>query len=638
MRQLTPREIVAELDLHIVGQQDAKRAVAIAVRNRWRRQQLPEDLRMEISPKNILMIGPTGVGKTEIARRLAKMTNAPFVKVEATKYTEVGYYGRDVESMIRDLVESAISLVQSSEREKIQEKAEKKVEERLLDLLVPLSAKDAEPPQNAGSSKSARKHGLKVTRRETPEGKELHIKGILPKEQATTLTKMMESLAESLGILPEGKSLKDDPQFQNLLNEDYVIKPGDLPPEMQAMLEKLESMTKNGDAENADGTDASDSSVSASSTADSSTSNPSLEKGEAGKASKNAGASGNCCDDGDVEDEDDMDFEDEDDVDDSDFDDSDDEDDDDADSDDDDEAVSESARKLAAELRESLRAQLKRGELENRVVQLTMKKKAPSPFMMINGGNDMLDSEMSGLFDKILPHKSVQREMTVKEARRVLLDAECDAMIDEEKVHAAAVEMAENTGIIFLDEIDKIVASEGTRNADVSRQGVQRDLLPIVEGTTVQTRYGYVKTDHILFIAAGAFHRNKPSDLMPELQGRFPIRVELKDLTQEDFAKILREPKNSLPKQYEALLKTEGVEVVFEDDAIEALAAYAWKVNQTSQNIGARRLYTILERLLEELSFEASEIGMGRVVINAAYVRQRLQDVSEDEDLSRYIL
>ena len=638
MRQLTPREIVAELDLHIVGQQDAKRAVAIAVRNRWRRQQLPEDLRMEISPKNILMIGPTGVGKTEIARRLAKMTNAPFVKVEATKYTEVGYYGRDVESMIRDLVESAISLVRSSEREKIQEKAEKKVEERLLDLLVPLSAKDAEPPQNAGSSKSARKHGLKVTRRETPEGKELHIKGILPKEQATTLTKMMESLAESLGILPEGKSLKDDPQFQNLLNEDYVIKPGDLPPEMQAMLEKLESMTKNGDAENADGTDASDSSVSASSTADSSTSNPSLEKGEAGKASKNAGASGNCCDDGDVEDEDDMDFEDEDDVDDSDFDDSDDEDDDDADSDDDDEAVSESARKLAAELRESLRAQLKRGELENRVVQLTMKKKAPSPFMMINGGNDMLDSEMSGLFDKILPHKSVQREMTVKEARRVLLDAECDAMIDEEKVHAAAVEMAENTGIIFLDEIDKIVASEGTRNADVSRQGVQRDLLPIVEGTTVQTRYGYVKTDHILFIAAGAFHRNKPSDLMPELQGRFPIRVELKDLTQEDFAKILREPKNSLPKQYEALLKTEGVEVVFEDDAIEALAAYAWKVNQTSQNIGARRLYTILERLLEELSFEASEIGMGRVVINAAYVRQRLQDVSEDEDLSRYIL
>ena len=641
MRQLTPREIVAELDLHIVGQQDAKRAVAIAVRNRWRRQQLPEDLRMEISPKNILMIGPTGVGKTEIARRLAKMTNAPFVKVEATKYTEVGYYGRDVESMIRDLVESAISLVRSSEREKIQEKAEKKVEERLLDLLVPLSAKDAEPPKNAASSRRTRKHGLKVTRRETPEGKELHIAGILPKEQVATFTKMLESLAESLGTTPDGKSLKDDPQFQNLLNGDFVVKPGDLPPEMRSMLEQLESMTKNGDAGNADGAIAADPSVSASSASDPSASTPSLKKSETGKASENDSASCDCGDDdGDEEDEDDMDdFDDEDDVDGSDFDDEDEEeDDDDADSDADDEAVSESARKLAAELRESLRAQLKRGELENRVVQLTMKKKAPSPFMMINGSNDMLDSEMSGLFDKILPHKSVQREMTVKEARRVLLDVECDAMIDEEKVHAAAVEMAENTGIIFLDEIDKIVASEGTRNADVSRQGVQRDLLPIVEGTTVQTRYGYVKTDHILFIAAGAFHRNKPSDLMPELQGRFPIRVELKDLTQEDFAKILREPKNSLPKQYEALLKTEGVEVVFEDDAIEALAAYAWKVNQTSQNIGARRLYTILERLLEELSFEASEIGMGRVVINAVYVRQRLQDVSEDEDLSRYIL
>ena len=643
MRQLTPREIVAELDLHIVGQQDAKRAVAIAVRNRWRRQQLPEDLRMEISPKNILMIGPTGVGKTEIARRLAKMTNAPFVKVEATKYTEVGYYGRDVESMIRDLVENAISLVRSSEREKIQEKAEKKVEERLLDLLVPLSAKDAEPPQNEASSRRRRKHGLKVTRRETPEGKELHIKGILPKEQAATLTKMMESLAESLGALPDGKSLKDDPQFQNILNGDFVVKPGDLPPEMRAMLEKLESMAKNGGAGNADGATAAAPSNSDSSDSAPSTSDPSLEKEETGKASENAGASGGCGDDNGDEGKDDADdFEDEDDVEDAssaedadDFDDSDDDEDDDSD---DEEAVSESARKLAAELRESLRAQLKCGELENRVVQLTMKKKAPSPFMMINGGNDMLDSEMSGLFDKILPHKNVQREMTVKEARRVLLDAECDAMIDEEKVHAAAVEMAENTGIIFLDEIDKIVASEGTRNADVSRQGVQRDLLPIVEGTTVQTRYGYVKTDHILFIAAGAFHRNKPNDLMPELQGRFPIRVELKDLTQEDFAKILREPKNSLPKQYEALLKTEGVEVVFEDDAIEALAAYAWKVNQTSQNIGARRLYTILERLLEELSFEASEIGMGRVVINAAYVRQRLQDVSEDEDLSRYIL
>ncbi|GIW96254.1 MAG: ATP-dependent protease ATPase subunit HslU [Pirellulaceae bacterium] len=439
--QLTPRQIVAELDRHIIGQQEAKRAVAIAVRNRWRRHRLPPEIREEVAPKNILMIGPTGVGKTEIARRLAKLTGAPFIKVEATKYTEVGYYGRDVESMVRDLVESAIALVRERHREKVAEEATRRVEERLLDLLVPNMASGLETDDERRARKQAR---------------------------------------------------------------------------------------------------------------------------------------------------------------------------------------------------EAARARLRAGEYEQRQVEIKITQRA-TPRLIGPPGMEQMEQELQQLFDKILPRRQVRREMTVAEARNMLFEEECDALLDNDKIQTEAVQLAENLGIIFIDELDKIVASD-SRGPDVSRQGVQRDLLPIVEGTTVQTRYGMVRTDHILFIGAGAFHKHSPSDLMPELQGRFPIRVELKDLTKEDFVRILQEPKNALARQYAALLQTEGVELEFTQDGIEALAEYAYRVNQSTQNIGARRLYTIMERLLEEVSFAAPDMGMGRVVINAAYVRQRLQEVAEDQDLSRFIL
>jgi ATP-dependent HslUV protease ATP-binding subunit HslU len=444
MRDLTPRQIVAELDAHIVAQHEAKRAVAIAVRNRWRRQQLPPQMRAEVAPKNILMIGPTGVGKTEIARRLAKLTGAPFIKVEATKYTEVGYYGRDVESMIRELVENAISLVRESEQQAVQAEATKRVDERLLDLLVP------RPP-----------------------------------------------------VFEVGADSPNSP-------------------------ERYERS------------------------------------------------------------------------------------------------------------RDKIRARLMAGHMEESHVEIAIEKKA-APMMLTGMGLEHSDIDLQGMFEKFMPKQTMRREMSVADARRVLFEQECDALINQEKVNAKAVELSENLGIVFIDEIDKVVASDA-RGADVSRQGVQRDLLPIVEGTTVQTKYGYVRTDHMLFVAAGAFHRAKPSELMPELQGRFPIRVELKDLTREDFVRILTEPNSALTKQYKALLQTEGVELEFQDDAIAMLAEYGFQVNQTSQNIGARRLYTIMERLLEELSFEAPDMHTGRVLVNAAYVKDRLEALAQDEDLSKFIL
>ena len=439
---LTPREVVEKLDQYIVGQSDAKRAVAIAIRNRWRRQQLDDAMKNEVAPKNILMIGPTGVGKTEIARRLARLTGAPFIKVEATKYTEVGYYGRDVESMIRELVENALGIVRDTERERVRNKAEEKVVDRLVELLAPAP------------------------------------------------------------IIVEGEEGDAAEQFQRT--------------------------------------------------------------------------------------------------------------------------------------RDKLRAMLVAGELEQRTVEITTEhRQAP---MMIGGmGMEQMDMDLQGMFDKIIPKTSTRRTVPVSEAREILLEQECEALLDDESLQASAIDLAENLGIVFLDEIDKVIASEG-KGADVSRQGVQRDLLPIVEGTTIQTKYGYIKTDHVLFIGAGAFHRNQPSELMPELQGRFPIRVELSDLTKEDFIRILTEPQNSLTKQYSALMGTEGVEVSFDDEAISALAGYAYQVNQTTQNIGARRLYTIMERLFEELSFEAPDMGMGNVEINAGYVEQRLDEVSSDEDLSKFIL
>jgi ATP-dependent HslUV protease ATP-binding subunit HslU len=438
VKDLTPRQIVTELDRYIVGQNDAKRSVAIAIRNRWRRQQLPDELRQEVSPKNILMIGPTGVGKTEIARRLAKLTGAPFIKVEATKYTEVGYYGRDVESIVRELVDSSISLVRTKEKAQVEDDARAAVEERLIDMI-----------------KQASRDG---------------------KEDEAPLDISLEELQ----------------------------------------------------------------------------------------------------------------------------------------------------RLLAA------------GELDDRKVEIVVETRA-TPVMVGGVGMEHMDIDLQGMFEKILPKQTNRRELTVAQARKILFEQECDARLDTDKINSAAIALAENLGIIFIDELDKIVAGD-SRGADVSRQGVQRDLLPIVEGTHVQTRYGHIRTEHILFIAAGAFHKAKPSDLMPELQGRFPIRVELKDLTKDDFVRILKEPKNSLTRQYSALLDTEGVALEFTDEAIDSLASFAFHVNQTTQNIGARRLYTILERLLEQLSFEAPDMHGGEVKITAEYVKERLTEVAEDEDLSRYIL
>ncbi len=445
----TPRQIVQLLDRDIVGQDEAKRAVAIAVRNRWRRQRLSDELRRDVTPKNILMIGPTGVGKTEIARRLARLTGAPFIKVEATKYTEVGYYGRDVESMVRELVEAAIVLVRDEERKRREPEARQRVETRILDLLCP------RPKSSFG-----------------------------------------------LGAARSIDETTDDPAVERT--------------------------------------------------------------------------------------------------------------------------------------REKFAEMLAAGELDERRVELTIESKA-KPMVLGGAGVEHLDVDLQGMLEKLMPKSTRRREVTVADARRILFDQEFEALLDIEALHAQAIELSENQGIIFLDEIDKIVASDG-KGADVSRQGVQRDLLPLVEGTTVQTRYGAVRTDHVLFIAAGAFHRAQPSDLMPELQGRFPIRVELQELTRDDFARILREPQHSLIRQYQALLATEGIELTFRDDAIERLADYAHRVNQSTQNIGARRLSTILERLLEELSFDASDRPAGPVEIDADEVARRLDSIAADDDLSRYIL
>ena len=453
-RELTPRQIVAELDRDIVGQADAKRAVAIALRNRWRRRQLPEDLRRQVTPEKILLIGSTGVGKTEIARRLAMLVGAPFMKAEATKYTEVGYVGRDVEGLIRDLVEAAIVLVRNAERARVEEQAASRVERRLLDLLLPPTS--PVPPW--------------------PEGE-----------------------------APQSSEAADRRQRS----------------------------------------------------------------------------------------------------------------------------------------REKLRARLAAGELDDREVEITLPGRSMAPVSILGAGNfEQMEMDLQNMFEKIMPKPSQSRKLTIREARPLLLQQEVDALLDPEKISQAAVSLTEESGIVFIDEIDKIAGEEAGsgRGPDVSRQGVQRDLLPIVEGTTVNTKHGPVKTDHVLFVAAGAFHRSKPSDLMPELQGRFPIRVEMHDLTRDDFARILREPRASLLRQYEALLSTEGLSLEFTEEAIDVMADLAFQVNQTTQNIGARRLHTILERVLEEISFDAPDRAEKKVVIDEPMVRGRLEELSKDEDLSRFIL
>lgn len=476
MQALTPREIVAELDKYIIGQDPAKRAVAIALRNRWRWQQLPDDVRRDITPKNIIMIGPTGVGKTEISRRLAKLSDAPFIKIEATKYTEVGYYGRDVESMVRDLVEAAIAIVRDKKRGTVQEEAQRRVEERLLDLLIPA---------------------------------------------------------------PTSSRKKSTPKMEPL----------------EILLKAATGGTSDGD-----GHDLS-------------------------------------------------------------------------------EAEQERAADRSSRTRERFREKLRAGELEEKEVELRIESRMMPVHVMSNiGGMEQMEMDLQNLFEKIGPKQTSHRSAPVRKAREILLEQELESLMDKDAINEEAVRLAETHGVIFIDELDKICGGEESHGPDVSRQGVQRDLLPIIEGTTVQTKYGYVKTDQVLFIAAGAFHRSRPSDLMPELQGRFPIRVELLPLTRDDFIRILTEPKTSLTRQYQDLLGADSVKLKFSKDGIEAIADIAHQVNQTTQNIGARRLHTILERLLEDISFEAPDVKKKSLTIDGDYVRKKLQDITQNEDLSKFIL
>jgi ATP-dependent HslUV protease ATP-binding subunit HslU len=446
----TPARIVAELDRFIVGQEKAKRAVAVALRNRWRRQNLPSELRDEVAPKNIIMIGPTGVGKTEIARRLARLAEAPFIKVEASKYTEVGYVGRDVESMIRDLTELGVTMVKAERMAAVQDRAAQLAEERLLDLLLP-------------------------PRRREPFSS--------------------ESLEE---VGPD--------------------------------------------------------------------------------ASRDA-------------------------------------------------------------TRDKLRAQLQAGRLDDRMVELeTQQQSLPMVEVFSGQGMEEMGIHLRDMLSNILPTRTKRRRVRIGEARRLLVIEEAQKLVDMDEVVAQAIRRVENSGIVFLDELDKVAGRTGGHGPDVSREGVQRDLLPIVEGSTVTTKYGVVRTDHVLFIAAGAFHIARPSDLIPELQGRFPIRVELEPLTREDFVRILTEPQNALTRQYVELLRTETVELQFTADAVEAIAELAMQVNASTENIGARRLYTIMERLLEEISFSAPDLQGKAITIDAGYVHERLADLTRDQDLSRYIL
>ncbi len=462
---LTPRETVTELDKYIVGQAAAKRSVAIALRNRWRRRQVPLPLREEIAPKNIIMIGPTGVGKTEIARRLATLAQSPFIKVEASKFTEVGYVGRDVESMVRDLVELAVSMVKEEEKKRIEGLAEACAEDRILDLLLPPGPSSLAATGPAGDS------SFTLMRPDLPVGS-----GQPVKESAT---------------------------------------------------------------------------------------------------------------------------------------------------------------------REKFREMLRDGKLAEREVEVDLRESKPMPMVeiMTSSGLEDMQSSLQDALGKMFPRQKKKRTMKVPEALEALTKEETEKLVDREKVMKEALRRTEESGIIFLDEIDKIASRNGgSHGPEVSREGVQRDLLPIVEGSTVTTKHGMVKTDHILFIASGAFHVSKPSDLIPELQGRFPIRVELHSLGKDEFVRILTEPENALTKQYIALMETEGIELVFEPEAIEEMARIAVEVNQRTEEIGARRLHTVMERVLDSLSFDASERGQEKFVVTAAYVREQLMDIVEDQDLSRFIL
>ena len=514
---LTPKEIVLRLDQYIIGQEKAKRAVAVALRNRYRRLKLPEDIRDEVAPKNILMIGPTGVGKTEIARRLAKLCSAPFLKVEATKYTEVGYVGRDVESMIRDLMAVGFNDVKAEMEERLREKSVPLVEDRLLDLLLPGSA-EKDRAAKANEKKDAAVLGNIFT----------FING-----------SGAESKTSSLPDRSGGASEKDAAR------------------------------------------------------------NASSERSASYDAVSEAAASSDA------------------------------------------EAQSESRQKESS-TREKFRTMLREGKLEEREVELTVHPQFQMPSMEIIAGGNMEDLESSmqsiaGMFSG--GNKAKRRTVTIHEARKIISGEVLDTMIDRDKVASEAKKRVEQNGIIFIDEIDKIATKNGeSRGQDVSREGVQRDILPIVEGSNVNTKYGVVDTSHILFIAAGAFSVSAPSDLIPELQGRFPLRVELDALKKDDFKKILTEPKNALTKQYVALLQTEGVTVRFAEDAIDRMSFLAEDVNAKSENIGARRLHTIMEKVLDDISFTADEHTGETIDIDAAYVDDKLKDIVTDGDMSRYIL
>ena len=517
---LTPKEIVLRLDQYIIGQEKAKRAVAVALRNRYRRLKLPEDIRDEVAPKNILMIGPTGVGKTEIARRLAKLCSAPFLKVEATKYTEVGYVGRDVESMIRDLMAVGFNDVKAEMEERLREKSVPLVEDRLLDLLLPGSA-EKDRAAKANEKKDAAVLGNIFT----------FING--------SGAGGAESKASSLSDRSGGASEKDAAR--------------NAPPERSALYDAVSEAAASSDAE----------------------------------------------------------------------------------------AQSESRQKESS-TREKFRTMLREGKLEEREVELTVHPQFQMPSMEIIAGGNMEDLESSmqsiaGMFSG--GNKAKRRTVTIHEARKIISGEVLDTMIDRDKVASEAKKRVEQNGIIFIDEIDKIATKNGeSHGQDVSREGVQRDILPIVEGSNVNTKYGVVDTSHILFIAAGAFSVSAPSDLIPELQGRFPLRVELDALKKDDFKKILTEPKNALTKQYVALLQTEGVTVRFAEDAIDRMSFLAEDVNAKSENIGARRLHTIMEKVLDDISFTADEHTGETIDIDAAYVDDKLKDIVTDGDMSRYIL
>ncbi len=480
---LTPRQIVGELDKYIIGQAEAKRSVAVALRNRARRQMLEDDMRDEVAPKNIIMIGTTGVGKTEIARRLARLVEAPFIKVEASKYTEVGYVGRDVESMIRDLADLAVNMVKSEQAEMVKEKALELTEERLLDFLIP-------PPRSKTSP---------------------------------------ESVEKNVEIADEDE--------ENLTGE-----------------ERLALAVQQFDA---------------------------TEQSE----------------------------------------------------------ISEQEQERYLRTREKFRQRLRDGKLEDKPIEINVSNRTV-PFVEIfsPSGIEEMDINLKDMFGSMLPKQEKKRRVPISEARQILAQEEAEKLIDMDNVVSEAVARVENSGIVFLDEIDKIAGRESKSGPDVSREGVQRDILPIIEGSTVMTKHGMVRTDHILFIASGAFHVSKPSDLIPELQGRFPIRVELKSLNEADFKRILTEPRNALEKQYIAMLKTEGIDVTITEDAIDEIAALAFQVNESVEDIGARRLHTIMEKLFDELSFNAPDLEERSITINADYVTEQLSEIVQDEDISKYIL